>query len=395
MVNQPGSGERVAVVVLGELSRSPRMLNHARELAAAGFDTVAIGYAAGPLDLPGVSVRPLWAISRPGDGAPRFIFMVVSAFRMGLLLFTTFWALIRSRPTCVLVQNPPSFPTLAAAWLATRWSRARLIVDWHNYGYSMLALRLGSQHPLVRISEWYEGWTARKADRHFCVSEAMRADLLSRWGIRAQVLYDRPLQFEAPIYPLPATPAHGTFTLVSPSGWTADERMDVLLDALMLLGKLPIRAYLTGDGPQRSKYQTRIDAIRAAGLEIHAGFLIESEYRELIRRASVGISLHASSSGLDLAMKVVDFFAAGVPVCALDYGRAGSGALHEQIRPEENGYVFSTAQELAQIVAGLVAEPGKIEALRQNMRLQPGTTWTEEWNRVARPAIGNAGSPRA
>lgn len=395
MVNQRASGERVAVVVLGELSRSPRMLNHARELAAARFDTVAIGYAAGPVDLPGVSVRPLRAISRPGDGAPRLIFMVVSAVRMGLLFFATFWALIRSRPTCVLVQNPPSFPTLAAAWLAARWSRARLIVDWHNYGYSMLSLRLGNQHPLVRISEWYEGWTARKADAHFCVSEAMRIDLLSRWGIRAQVLYDRPLQFEA----LPAAATDGKLTVVSPSGWTADERMDVLLDSLMLLCKLPIRVYLTGDGPQRSQYQTRIEALRAAGLEIHEGFLIEAKYRELIRDAGLGISLHASSSGLDLAMKVVDFFAAGVPVCALDYcwggGRAGSGTLHEQIRPEENGYVFKTAEELAQIVAGLIAEPGKLEALRQKMRLQPGTTWTEEWNRVAWPAIGNALRPRA
>src|SRR5579863_4558539 len=118
MVNQPARGERVAVVVLGELSRSPRMLNHARELVAALYETVAIGYAASPVDLPGVSVRPLRELPRPGDGAPRLIFMLASAVRMGLLFFATFWALIRSRPTCVLVQNPPSFPTLAAAWLA-------------------------------------------------------------------------------------------------------------------------------------------------------------------------------------------------------------------------------------------------------------------------------------
>lgn len=52
-------------------------------------------------------------------------------------------------------QNPPAIPTLPMAWLYCLLRNCSLVVDWHNYSYSILALALGARHPLVRMTHWY------------------------------------------------------------------------------------------------------------------------------------------------------------------------------------------------------------------------------------------------
>jgi beta-1,4-mannosyltransferase len=89
------------------------------------------------------------------------------------------WALLFSlrRPDTVFVQNPPSVPTLLVALVVARLRSARFVIDWHNYGYTMIALRLGQRSPLVLLHEWLERTCGGKADHHLCVSAAMRAQL--------------------------------------------------------------------------------------------------------------------------------------------------------------------------------------------------------------------------
>src|SRR5579883_3077616 len=70
---------RAAVVVLGELGRSPRMLNHARELDRAGFDTVLVGYRKRELDLPtGIRVHPLHPMDRIAEHRSKPVFIAGS-----------------------------------------------------------------------------------------------------------------------------------------------------------------------------------------------------------------------------------------------------------------------------------------------------------------------------
>ena len=44
---------------------------------------------------------------------------------------------------------------MAVCWLLCLLRGARLVVDWHNYGFTILALAHPHTHPLVRLAQWY------------------------------------------------------------------------------------------------------------------------------------------------------------------------------------------------------------------------------------------------
>src|SRR5262249_22785511 len=196
----------------------------------------------------------------------------------------------------ILVQNPPAIPTLLVALVVARLRAAKLVVDWHNFGYTMLALRLGQQHPVVRLARWYERVVGRQANAHWCVSRAMQAALQADWGIAgATVLYDRPAACFAPTplhmrrelfrrlqdtiafpitegQPESAKGLDRPALLVSPTSWTADEDFSVLLDAALQCDDMiraheeelggralpPLLILITGRGPLRGYYEAQI-----------------------------------------------------------------------------------------------------------------------------------------
>lgn len=52
-----------------------------------------------------------------------------------------------------MAKNPPSIPTLALVWLVGTLRGSKIIIDWHNLGYSILALNLGSGHIFVKLAK--------------------------------------------------------------------------------------------------------------------------------------------------------------------------------------------------------------------------------------------------
>ena len=59
------------------------------------------------------------------------------------------------RPDVVLLQLPPTLPTMAVVSFACWWHHhAKLVYDWHNFGFTIMAQSLGQRHWLVRSARY-------------------------------------------------------------------------------------------------------------------------------------------------------------------------------------------------------------------------------------------------
>jgi beta-1,4-mannosyltransferase len=390
---------RVAVVVLGDLGRSPRMQYHALALAAAGHEVDLVGYRGTPPDPavagdPRIRVHPLPAPWR--HRAPRWLAPAATAADVAAQLAMLVGILARARPDTILVQTPPAIPTLPAARLAARAAGARLVVDWHNFGGDMLALRLGRGHPAVRIAEAVEGRAGAGADAHLCVSEAMRVELARRFGVAATVFRDRPARRVARPADRTTTLARlgvevpaGARVVVTSSSWTLDEDFGLLLEALARCeatlraepGRPPLAFLVTGAGPLRAAWEREVAARAFSRVTVRALWLSADDYPLLLAAADLGVSLHRSASGFDLPMKIADMYGAGLPVCALDYGPV----LGEMVRAGETGLLFRDAAGLAD----LLCDPGdaRLHRLRQEVAREAAVGWRQGWNLEAAPVL--------
>ena len=162
------------------------MLNHALALAAGRGSGLVSGYRETPVDDavlndPRIRLYRVRSLRRASEGAPRFWFL---------------WSRRSAQPACLRItlgaagQNaagrrcigaePTQLPTLLAAWIAARLRGSLFIVDWHNFGYTMLAPRWAGTFR-GSIGEELGTLAGEKGRCSFCVSMAMRQILVRRF----------------------------------------------------------------------------------------------------------------------------------------------------------------------------------------------------------------------
>jgi beta-1,4-mannosyltransferase len=195
---------------------------------------------------------------------------------------------------------------------------------------------------------------------------------------------------------IPSVIDRDTRLLVSSTSWTPDEDFGLLLDALVKYADHkdealpPLLVIITGKGPQKAMYLDRIHALTKAGrlpnVTVESVFLPFADYATLLSCAELGVCLHKSSSGVDLPMKVVDMFGAGLPVAAY----AGYESFGELVREGENGCGFETADELADILRRLLGEDGQkeLDILKKGAIKEGSRRWDEEWDATVGPILG-------
>ncbi|KAK5642070.1 hypothetical protein RI129_008237 [Pyrocoelia pectoralis] len=185
--------KNVCVVVLGDIWRSPRMQYHALSLADHGCKVDMVGYSeSAPSD--NIKLTPLiryhYLIPYPVLPLPRTLNYIFKTLWQSFTLL--FVLVMNNTPDTVIVQNPPAVPSLLICWFYTLLARANLIIDWHNYAHTIMALSVGPTNVLVKLTKEIEHFIGKRANVNFCVTKAMRKDLEERWSIKGVTLYDRP-----------------------------------------------------------------------------------------------------------------------------------------------------------------------------------------------------------
>jgi beta-1,4-mannosyltransferase len=361
------------IVVLGDLGRSPRMNYHCLSLVEAGYRVTMFGYVENK-QMSQIESNPMIRIVKLNtfpkwlEAGPKMVQYILKALFLclNLLVSLLFETLVRGRsvPKFVLVQNPPSIPTLGVVYLYAKCLSSQFIIDWHNYGFTILALKNAGQQQslLVKICKNFEVFFGRRSNLNFCVTDAMKIDLNSNYNIKAVTMHDKPFEmfreldsnekhnffkklsvsYKLDLFADPNGNQNETlFTkivnkkvefkpnrpalIVSSSSWTEDEDFHLLIEALKVydenkLETMPnIICALTGKGPLKQYYEEKFSLAHFTNVQVIFLWLDPNDYPLLLGASDLGVSLHQSSSNLDLPMKVVDMFGTRLPVCALNF----------------------------------------------------------------------------
>ncbi|ANZ75792.1 BA75_02391T0 [Komagataella pastoris] len=393
--------DKVVILVMGDLGHSPRMNNHALSFSKIDYQVELCGYieselALGIVHSDNISINQIQAL-RNTVGLPYFLFAIWKIVNQLLQLLKLLMRVMQDS-RYILVQNPPGIPSIFVIVILQKvlFPHCKLIIDWHNLNYTILNLKYQNlQHPFVRFLRFYEFQVSKYSDLNLTVSESMRNFLQTEFGIcsaKLVTLYDRaPTQFKPILDPsqkksvIKAHPhlfQHGTSStkiLVTSTSFTQDEDLPSFLKALALIDqslKCKILVLVTGKGPLKKQFVEQYNAFTFSNISIKTCWLSPEDYPKVLAISDLGVSLHVSSSGIDLPMKVVDLFGCGVPVASLKFD-----AITELIKEGVNGVLCDDAFSLGTTIQRLFENVTELQTLRQGALEESLKEWNIEWNK--------------
>jgi len=409
-----GKRKTISIFVLGDLGHSPRMCYHARSFSKLEYFVNLCGYLETQpsydiIDDVNIELHPITPVKNTFL-LPYLVFALQKVF---IQLQQLFNLLLQFRGSdYILIQNPPSVPILALVIVFIKvFSRnTELIIDWHNLNYSILNLRYNNlKHPLVRAVQLYERFLGRFAELNLTVTNQMKSFLVDDFHLQKRkiiTLHDRPADRFQPLQELEFTKEevfrnHGIFAdieniqdykiLVSATSFTPDEDFNLLLGALKKYelsesSLPPILLIVTGKGPMKLAFLERVDSLKfSSKVIVRTAWLASEDYPVILSMADLGISLHTSSSGIDLPMKIVDFFGCGVPVISLNFPAIG-----ELVKNNYNGLITASnkdssvkqTDEIYRLITRAFTEPALLATLKEGAMAESKLRWDENWSSV-------------
>lgn len=401
------SKKRIIIYVLGDIGHSPRMCYHASSFSEKGWQVELCGYVEEQVpdfiaEDPNIIVHALPTLTLQGNKRS-IIFLVKKVLFQVSAIIAQLWELRGSN--YMLIQNPPSIPILPIA-VFYRLSGCKLIIDWHNLAYSIMQLKFNGNfyHPVVLASYVIEYIFGKFATYNLTVTEAMKEYLVNSFGLnpkRCVVLYDRPAtqfkpltesesrtklldsEFIRDMIPEGFNVENGDKIIVTSTSFTPDEDISILIGALKIYDNsfenldksLPkILCFVTGKGPMKERYVKDVEEHDWQHVYVKFVWLKSEDYPRLLQLCDYGVSLHKSSSGLDLPMKILDMYGSGIPVIAYNYPVLG-----ELVKYNENGLKFLDRRELHESLIFAMKDPELYKKLKQGALKESQIRWNSSW----------------
>jgi beta-1,4-mannosyltransferase len=205
----------VAVFVVGEIGRSPRMQYHAISISKIKkIDKVYLCGYEGCKCCKQIleqekkkKIEFLFLKESIWNWIPLrifglFSFILLSWIKVLLQISYFFFWFFFKLPIGVkflIVQNPPSIPTLIIVKIICLFFRRnlKLIVDWHNFGYTLIDTKFNvkkKKNFFIKVAKFIEVFFGRLGGNgngrffNFCVSEEMKKKL-KKWNIEFFFLF--------------------------------------------------------------------------------------------------------------------------------------------------------------------------------------------------------------